>query len=62
MNRIKRGLTNLWDWIKTGMQHIQEIGIKKLILNNFWLKIIALGVAIATWLYVHGEISRGIRV
>lgn len=31
-------------------------------LNNFWLKIISLILAIGLWLYVNGELSEGIRL
>jgi hypothetical protein len=37
----------------------KEINIKRLILHNFWLKVISLGIAILVWLYVKGEITRG---
>jgi len=44
------------------IEYIREISIKSVIFNNFWLKLVALGIAIITWLYVNGELTRGIRV
>ncbi|MBU0694164.1 MAG: hypothetical protein KKC11_05790 [Candidatus Omnitrophica bacterium] len=47
------------------MKFPKRLRIKKLreiIANNFWLKIISLIVAVVIWLYVNGEIIRGIRV
>jgi len=44
------------------IEHIREISIKSFVFNNFWLKLVALGIAIITWLYVNGELTRGIRV
>jgi YbbR domain-containing protein len=39
-----------------------KIDIKSFIFNNFWLKVISLIIAIITWLYVNGELTRGIRI
>jgi len=44
------------------IEHIKEVSIKIVVLNNFWLKLLALGIAIIIWLYVNGELTRGIRV
>lgn len=30
----------------------------KWLLNNFWIKVLSLVLAIITWFYVHGEVSR----
>jgi len=30
--------------------------MKNLLTNNFWLKVIALGLALITWIYVKGEL------
>lgn len=31
--------------------------MKKWIVNNFWLKVISLILAIVTWLYISGELT-----
>lgn len=36
--------------------------LREIVNHNFWLKIISLIVAVVIWLYVNGEIIRGIRV
>ncbi len=41
---------------------IFKMNIKSAILNNFWLKLISLIIAIITWFYVYGEITKGIRI
>lgn len=33
----------------------------KFIFSNFWLKVLSLVLAIVTWLYVNGEISKVIQ-
>lgn len=52
----------LLEIVKRIAEDIREISIRSIIFNNFWLKLVALGIAIITWLYVNGEITRGIRV
>lgn len=32
--------------------------MKKWFTQNLWLKLIALGLAIITWIYVNGELAR----
>jgi len=32
--------------------------MKNWIIHNFWLKLIALGLAIITWFYVNGELLK----
>ena len=44
------------------IEYIKEVSIRNVIFNNLWLKMVALGIAIITWLYVNGELTRGIRV
>jgi hypothetical protein len=44
------------------MKFSQKIDIKKIIINNFWLKVISLIIAIIVWLYVSGEITKGVRI
>ena len=39
-----------------------KINLKNLFFHNFWLKLISLALAIITWLYVNGEITRGIKI
>ena len=34
--------------------------LKRIIFNNFWLKVIALIIAIIIWIYVSGEVSKEI--
>jgi len=36
--------------------------LKYTFLNNFWLKLISLIIAIIVWLYVNGELTEGIRL
>ncbi len=43
-------------------EYFKSISIKNMVFNNFWLKLIALGIAIITWFYVNGELTKGIRV
>jgi len=43
-------------------ERIKGISIKEIAFHNFWLKVISLGVAILTWLYVSGELTKGIKV
>ena len=44
------------------IEHVNKVSIKVVILNNLWLKLLSLGIAIIIWLYVNGELTRGIRV
>lgn len=44
------------------IKKIKKINIKKALTNNFWLKIISLVIAVIIWLYVSGEITKGVRV
>ena len=44
------------------IEYIKEVSKRNVIFNNLWLKMVALGIAIITWLYVNGELTRGIRV
>lgn len=39
-----------------------KINFKSVIFYNFWLKVISLIIAIITWFYVSGEITKGIRI
>ncbi len=43
-------------------EYIEDLSVKKMVTNNFWLKLVALGIAIITWFYVNGELTRGIKV
>lgn len=36
--------------------------LAKVMTNNFWLKIIALAIAIVLWFYLSGEIVTGVKV
>lgn len=42
------------------MRFLRKINFKKVITHNFWLKIISLVVAIIIWLYISGEIIKGV--
>ena len=44
------------------MEFWKKISIKRAIMHNFWLKFMALIVAIFVWLYVSGVITGGGRV
>jgi YbbR domain-containing protein len=44
------------------MKLLKKIKIKELVTYNFWLKIISLIIAIIIWLYVSGEITKGIKI
>lgn len=44
------------------IERIKNISLKKIVVNNFWLKVIALLMAIIIWLYVNGELTKGITV
>ena len=47
------------------MNFLKKLSIKKLIVNNFWLKVISLIIAIIIWLLASGlivEIPKGIKV
>ena len=41
---------------------LREISIRKVIVNNLWLKLLSLGMAIIIWLYVNGELTQGIKI
>lgn len=41
---------------------IKKIDLKKSVTYNFWLKLIALAIAIIVWYYVSGEITQGIQI
>jgi len=41
------------------MELLKKISIKRAILYNFWLKFIALVIAVFVWLYVSGAITSG---
>ncbi len=41
------------------MEFLKKISIKRAITYNFWLKFIALIIAIFVWLYVSGVITGG---
>ncbi|MFH1768202.1 MAG: hypothetical protein ABH858_03470 [Candidatus Omnitrophota bacterium] len=43
-------------------ERIKALSIKQLLLRNLWLKILSLGMAIITWLYVNGELTSGIKI
>lgn len=42
-------------------ERINKLKIKNIIFNNFWLKVISLGIAITTWIYITREIATLIR-
>ena len=44
------------------MEFLKKISIKRAIMYNFWLKLMALVIAILVWLYVSGTITGGGRV
>ncbi|MDD5195192.1 MAG: hypothetical protein PHQ96_05950 [Candidatus Omnitrophica bacterium] len=44
------------------MKIFEKINIKKALTHNIWLKIASLIIAIIIWLYVSGEISRGVHI
>jgi len=44
------------------MEFLKKISIKRAIMYNFWLKIMALVIAILVWLYVSGSITGGGRI
>lgn len=39
-----------------------RLNLKTLLFNNFWLKVISFIIALIAWLYVNGEIMRGIKI
>jgi len=39
-----------------------KLNFRTFLIHNFWLKIISFIIAVITWLYVNGEIMRGIRI
>ena len=44
------------------MEFLKKISIKRAIMHNFWLKLMALVIAILVWLYVSGSITGGGRI
>lgn len=44
------------------MKIFKRTTLKEIILHNLWLKLISLGIAIIVWMYVSGEITKGIGV
>ncbi|MFH1318948.1 MAG: hypothetical protein ABIH71_08045 [Candidatus Omnitrophota bacterium] len=44
------------------MKFLKKINIKKIVTHNFWLKIISLIITIIIWLYVSGDITKGVKV
>jgi len=44
------------------MKFPEKINFKKLITDNFWLKLISLIVAIIIWFYVSGEVVKGVHI
>jgi len=44
------------------MEFLKKISIKKAVMHNFWLKVISLIIAVFIWLYVSGEITKGIKI
>ncbi|MCF7874900.1 MAG: hypothetical protein K9L87_04745 [Candidatus Omnitrophica bacterium] len=50
------------EWIKLVKRWIQKIDLKKAVTYNFWLKLIALVIAVIVWYYVSGGITRGIQI
>ena len=43
-------------------KRMRDVSVKNILLNNFWLKLISLAMAIITWLYVNGELTQGIKI
>jgi len=41
------------------MRRFRKPDIKSIFLNNFWLKLISLILAIIVWLYVNGILTEG---
>ncbi|MCF7894616.1 MAG: hypothetical protein K9L69_00530 [Candidatus Omnitrophica bacterium] len=50
------------EWIKIIKKWIKKIDLQKAITYNFWLKLVALIIAIIVWYYVSGEITQGIQI
>ncbi len=50
------------EWIKITKKWIKKIDLKKSVTYNFWLKLIALIIAIVVWYYVSGDITQGIQI
>jgi hypothetical protein len=48
--------------MKLKLLKLRSLNLKELITYNFWLKIISLGIAIAIWLYVSNEITKGLKI
>lgn len=44
------------------MKFWEKMNIRKIIIHNFWLKIISLIIAVIVWLYVSGEIVKGVKI
>jgi len=38
-------------------EKFSKVDIKSIIFNDFWLKVISLGIAITTWIYITREIT-----
>jgi|GEM_PF-662981 len=41
---------------------LKRINLKAIATHNVWLKIISLLIAIVVWIYVSGEITKGVRI
>ncbi|UCG35217.1 MAG: hypothetical protein JSW17_06975 [Candidatus Omnitrophota bacterium] len=41
---------------------LKKINLKGVATHNIWLKIISLLIAIVVWIYVSGEITKGVRI
>ena len=41
------------------MEFLKKINIKRAIMYNFWLKLMALVIAVFVWLYISGAITGG---
>jgi hypothetical protein len=44
------------------LNKINVLNIRKIVTHNFWLKLISLIIAVVIWLYVTGEITKGVKV
>jgi hypothetical protein len=50
------------EWFKIVKKWIKKIDLHKAVTYNFWLKLVALIIAIIVWYYVSGEITQGIQI
>ncbi|MCF7871116.1 MAG: hypothetical protein K9L95_02870 [Candidatus Omnitrophica bacterium] len=50
------------EWVKLVKKWMKKIDLKKAITYNFWLKLIALVIAVIVWCYVGGGITQGIQI